>query len=326
MAITFGLHLVPDDLDLMLQRAKLAEDSGFDQLWIAESHLSCRDVYVALTLCALNTSTIRFGPGVTNVILRDDTITAATMGTLDELASGRTMLGIGSGDTPIYMMGKRMSTLATMRRSVGRIRSLLRGKGADFDGTDVSMPWCDRDIPIYLSAEGPRTLQLAAEIADGVMVGSGVYPETIEWVMGNINKGLEARDSALGELDIIFGAMCSVDKDGHEAREKIRARVANRAHHNFRITLESVPEEHRPGVQRLLDNFDVTNWRSPKHVEFITDYLLDRFTISGTPEACVERIRSIEALGVKRLMIDPPSQDFDLSLGMFASEVLPQFN
>ncbi len=135
---------------------------------------------------------------------------------------------------------------------------------------------------------------------------------------------MEARDPSLGELDIVFGAMCSVDRDGHAAREKVRARVANRAHHNFRITLESVPEEHRADTQRLLDNFDVTDWRSPKHIPFITDYLLDRFTIAGTPEACVERIRNLEAWGVSRLMIDPPSQDLDLSLDMFAREVLPQ--
>jgi 5,10-methylenetetrahydromethanopterin reductase len=324
MAVSFSLHLVPDDLGLMVKRARLAEETGFAQLWIAESHLSCRDVYVALTLCALNTSRIKIGPGVTNVILRDDSITASTMGTLDELAAGRTLLGIGSGDTPIYMLGKRMSSLGAMRRSVERIRGLLRGEQVDFAGTKVSLPWCHREIPIYLSAEGPRTLQLAGEVADGVIVGSGVYQETIEWAMDNLNRGMEARDPSLGELDIVFGAMCSVDRDGHAAREKVRARVANRAHHNFRITLESVPEEHRADTQRLLDNFDVTDWRSPKHIPFITDYLLDRFTIAGTPEACVERIRKLEAWGVRRLMIDPPTQDFDLSLDMFAREVLPQ--
>ena len=115
-----------------------------------------------------------------------------------------------------------------------------------------------------------------------------------------------------------------MDRDGANAREKVRSRVANRAHHNFRMTLDSVPEQFRPEIRNLLDNFDVSNWRDPKHVPLITDYILDRFTITGTPEQCVERIKEIESFGVKSIMIDPPSQDFDESLEMFAKEVLPK--
>ena len=124
-------------------------------------------------------------------------------------------------------------------------------------------------------------------------------------------------------MDIIFGAVVSVDRDGHAAREKVRPRVANRAHHNFRMTLESVPDANKPEIQNLLDNFDVSNWRSPKHIPLITDYILDRFTITGTPEDCIKRIREIEGFGVKSIMIDPPSQDFDESLELFAKEVMP---
>ena len=135
---------------------------------------------------------------------------------------------------------------------------------------------------------------------------------------------IASRERSLGALDVIFGAVVSVDRDGRAAREKVRARVANRAHHNFRVTLDSVPPAHRPEIQRLLDNFDVSDWRSPKHVPLITDYILDRFTITGTPEECVERIREIESYGVKSIMIDPPVQDFDKSLELFAKEVLPR--
>ncbi|MFQ5860337.1 MAG: LLM class flavin-dependent oxidoreductase [Dehalococcoidia bacterium] len=324
MGVRFSLHLVPDDLELLVKRARYAEESGFNQVWVAESHLTCRDLYIALTLCVLNTSRVKIGPGVTNPVLHDNSITASTMGTLDELAGGRTLLGIGSGDTPVYTLGRQMASLETMRNSVRQTRGLLRGEEVDYNGVRVSLRWCQRDIPIYLSAEGPKTLQLAGEIADGVIVGSGVYRETVDWATGNLRKGMETRDPPLGELDIIFGAMCSVDQDGHAAREKLRARVANRANHNFRRTLESVPPEHRAEVQRLLDNFDVSDWRSPKHIPLITDYILDRFAITGTPEKCVERIRQLESYGVQSIMIDPPSQDFDQSLELFAREVLPR--
>ena len=95
----------------------------------------------------------------------------------------------------------------------------------------------------------------AAAASLGVIVGSGVYKETVEWAMKHLNAGIAERQAGLGEMDIIFGAVVSVDRDARAAREKVRPRVANRAHHNFRMTLDSVPEEFRPEIQNLLDNF-----------------------------------------------------------------------
>lgn len=323
MGVAFSLHLVPDDIGALAKRAKFAEDSGFEQVWVAESHLTCRDHNVALAVAIQNTSTVKIGPGVTNPVLHDDSVAASTIATLDELSGGRVLFGIGSGDTPVYTLGKKMARLATMRRSIHRIRSLVRGEVIEYEeGVNVNI-WSKREIPIYTSAEGPKTLQMSGEIADGVIVGSGVYKETVEWVLKHLNAGIGERQSGLGEMDIIFGAVASVDRDGHAAREKVRSRVANRAHHNFRMTLDSVPEEFRPEIQNLLDNFDVSNWRDPKHVPLITDYILDRFTITGTPEDCMKRIKEIEGYGVKSIMIDPPSQDFDESLELFAKEVMP---
>ncbi len=319
----FSLHLVPDDLDLIVKRSRFAEQNGFDQLWIAESHLTCRDHNVALTLAILNTSTIKLGPGVSNPVLHDDTVAASTIATLDELAGGRVMFGIGTGDTPIYALGKTMAKLATLRTSIERVRALVRGERIDYaDGVSVGI-WSKREIPVYTSAEGPKTLQLSADVADGVIVGSGIDKESVAWARANLDKGTATRAATLGELDVVYGAMASVDRDGDAAREKVRARVANRAHHNFRVTLDSVPAAQRPEIQNLLDNFDVGDWRSPKHTPLITDYILDRFTITGTPDQCVERIKQIESYGVRSIMIDPPAQDFDESLELFAHEVMP---
>ena len=324
MGMSFSLHLVPDDIRVVAERSKYAEDNGFEQVWIAESHLTCRDHNIALALAIENTSHVKIGPGVTNPVLHDDSVAASAIATLDELSGGRVIFGIGSGDTPVYTLGKKMARLARMRESIAAVRAFTRGETVEYaEGVNVKM-WCERDIPIYTSAEGPRTLAMSAEVAEGVIVGSGVYKETVDWVMKYLNEGMANRDPSLGEMDIIFGAVVSVDTDSTRAREKVRARVANRAHHNFRMTLDSVPEPYRPEIKHLLDNFDVSNWRDPKHVPLITDYILDRFTITGTPEECVDRIQEIESYGVKSIMIDPPNQDFDESLRMFTEEVLPR--
>lgn len=319
----FSLHLVPDDLDQLVRRARFAEEHGFEEVWVAESHLTCRDHLVALTLAAVHTATVRLGPGVTNPVLHDASVLACGIATLDEVSRGRAVFGIGSGDTPVYSLGRTKASLGRLREAIGQIRGLLAGDLVEYaPGVRIKL-WCRRPIPIYLAAEGPRTLQLAAEVADGAIIGSGILPDTLAWVDGHLRAGMAGRPRSLGPLDRLHAAIISVDRDGRRAREAARARVANRAHHNFRATLESVPVDRRPEVQRLLDQFDVKAWRHPKHAPLVTDYILDRFAVAGTPEQVVERLHQLARCGVSRLMIDPPADGFDETLDLFAREVLP---
>ena len=76
MGIVFSLHLVPDDTSAVARRARFAEEHGFEQVWVAESHLTCRDHNVALTLAIQNTSKVKIGPGVTNPVLHEDSVAA----------------------------------------------------------------------------------------------------------------------------------------------------------------------------------------------------------------------------------------------------------
>ncbi len=233
------------------------------------------------------------------------------------------MFGIGSGDTPVYTLGKTKASLARLREAIVQIRSLVAGETVEYQPAVQVSLWSRRAVPIYLAAEGPRTLGLAAELADGVIIGSGILPETLAWAEVQLCAGAANRSRALAPLDQVHAAIVAVGRDGRAAREAARARVANRAHHNFRASLESVPLERRPEVQRLLEGFSVAEWRSPKHAALVTDYLLDRFAVAGTPEACVDRLRALERHGVRRLMIDPPTVGFDETLELFAREVMP---
>lgn len=319
----FSLHLVPDDLPTLVRRARFAEEHGFEEIWVAESHLTCRAHLVALTLVALETSRVRLGPGVTNPVLHDTSALACEIATLDELSNGRALFGIGSGDTPVYTLGKRKAPLARLREAIVQIRGFLAGEPVEYQpGVRVAL-WCRRPVPIYLAAEGPRTLRLAAELADGVILGSGILPETLAWVETQLGAGTAQRARALGPLRRVHAAIVAVGRDGRAVREAARARVANRAHHNFRATLESVPPDRRPEIQRLLDGFDVSEWRSPRHAALVTDYILDRFALAGSPEALVDRLRALERHGVERLMIDPPTVGFDETLDLFVREVMP---
>jgi alkanesulfonate monooxygenase SsuD/methylene tetrahydromethanopterin reductase-like flavin-dependent oxidoreductase (luciferase family) len=98
------------------------------------------------------------------------------------------------------------------------------------------------------------------------------------------------------------GMIC-VDDDGALARQRVRVRMANRAHHNFRFTMETVPEVELAGVRKFMEGFDISKPIEERvDPNLVTDYLLQRFTIAGTPQECAARVKQLETAGVKRLL------------------------
>src|SRR5262245_55964759 len=111
----------------IVRQAKLAESLGFDTAWITDSHLVCRELWVTLTACALGTSKIRLGPGVTVPHTRHFSVTASAIATLHDLAGDRLVLGIGTGGSSAETRGlslQRAARIATLEAMVPGLRSL----------------------------------------------------------------------------------------------------------------------------------------------------------------------------------------------------------
>ena len=319
-----SLHIVPESIESTVSRAVRAEEGGFHQVWISESHLSVKEVFVVLTLVAEHTKRVEIGPGVTNPILRDLSVTAAALASIDEVSGGRVICGIGTGDTPIFMLGKKRAKLADMRVAIHKIREWTAGREVDYAGKPVRIVWANRQLPIYMSAEGPKTLALAGELCDGIFLGSGVDLQVIHWTRSHVSRGAARAGRSLEAIDLIDCCMVSIDRDPKAGHEGARLRAANRVHHNFLSTLESVPEEERPAVKKLMKEFDLEQRRDPKYAALVTDYLFERFCIAGTPEQVVERFKRIEAEGVDHVMIDLPLRTFDENLAIMIDEILPR--
>jgi alkanesulfonate monooxygenase SsuD/methylene tetrahydromethanopterin reductase-like flavin-dependent oxidoreductase (luciferase family) len=118
--------------------------------------------------------------------------------------------------------------------------------------------------------------------------------------------------------------MIYVHKDGALARSLVRARLANRAHHNFRFTTETVPEGELAGVKRFMDGFDITKPIEERVApDLITDYLLQRFSIAGNPEECVTRLKGLAEVGVERVLLTPPNKAFDEVTEAWGRSVIP---
>jgi 5,10-methylenetetrahydromethanopterin reductase len=327
----FCLHGSARTIAEAVDRARRAEELGFEAMFFADSHMNNVDCYQVMAICAMQTKTLRLGTAVTNMVYRDPSITANSFATLNEISAGRAIIGMGTGDGPVYSLGRTATRLADFEKGLQTIRDLLHDRGIEVPKTKerassgrVTLKVGSRPVPIYISAEGPKTLRVVGRVCDGTILGTGFDPQVLDWARARIAEGAKDTGRSLSEIDIMPAGMIVVDDDGDLARKRVRSRMANRAHHNFRFTMETVPEKEVAGVQRFMDGFDISKPIEERvDPDLITDYLLQRFTIAGTPEECIGRVKALEALGIERVLLTPPNAIYDQVMNDWGKRVIP---
>lgn len=330
MAIKFSLHSVHGGvktIDEIHRRARRAEELGYDGIFLGDSHLSSIDSFQTLASCAMLTTRMLLGIAVSNMVFRHPTVLAGAAASLNEISKGRAILGLGTGDGPVYSQGLKATRLKDFEAGVRLIRVLVRGHSASFPTGKVGIGFTiNQPAPIYVSAEGPKGLQLAGRSADGVILGTGFDLRVFRWAKDKIRQGTNEAGRNEGEVAIIAAGMLCVRDDGAEARRIVRNRIANRAHHNFRFTLETVPPAELEGIKKFMAGFDVMKPMEDRvDPDLVNDYLIRRFSIAGTPKECIERIEELRAAGVEHLMLTPARKVYHESVERFAKDVIPHF-
>ena len=151
--------------------ARFAEDVarietlGWDCVWLPDSQLRRRDTYVLLAAAALATESIQLGTLIVNPITRHPSVTASSIATIDELAPGRVSLGFGAGDTAVRLSGLRPARVGEMEDAIVLMRKLLAGEAVEVGAErPANLPF-HRPVPIWLTAGGPRTLEMGGRVA-----------------------------------------------------------------------------------------------------------------------------------------------------------------
>ena len=328
--MNFCLHGSARNIQEALGRAKRAEALGFEAIFFADSHMNNVDPYQLMAICATQTKKIRLGTAVTNMVYRDPTITANSFATLNEISEGRAIVGLGTGDGPVYSLGRTATRLVDFEKGLRTIRDLLHGRGIEVPagkeraGGTVKLNVGKRPVPIYISAEGPKTLRVAGRTCDGVILGTGFDLDVLEWARARIAEGAKEAARRVAEIDIMPAGMIVVDDDGDLARKRVRSRMANRAHHNFRFTMETVPEKEAEGVKKFMEKFDISKPIEERvDPRFVTEYLLERFTIAGTPDECIAKAKRLEAEGIQRVLLTPPNTNYEEVMEAWGRRVIP---
>jgi 5,10-methylenetetrahydromethanopterin reductase len=323
----FSLHSVHGgvkNIDEVHRRAQRAEELGYDGIFIGESHLSSIDSFQTLATCALLTRKVLLGIAVTNMVFRHPTVLAGAAASLNEISKGRAILGLGTGDGPVYSQGRKATPIKEFEAGVRMIRELAQGKAIDFPTGKIGIAFNLCPVPIYVSAEGPKGLRLAGRSADGVILGTGFDLHVFDWARQRIREGTIEAGRKESDVAIIAAGMLCVRDDGNEARRIVRNRIANRAHHNFRFTLETVPPEELQAIKKFMTGFDVMKPMEERiDPELVNDYLIHRFSIAGTPKECIERIEELKNAGVEHVMLTPARKAYHETVEAFATKVIP---
>src|SRR5207247_3693237 len=214
--------LKPDmNPERVIALTRQAENAGFACGWVFDSHVLWQDPYPLLTLMAANTRRMRFGTCVTNPVVRDPTVTASALATLNEISGGRMDCGIGRGDSARRVIGKPPVTMDRLEEAIGLIRDLAAGREVEYDGTKVQLKWATGELPIWVAAYGPKALRLAGRVGDGVILQLA-DPYLIEWFLRYVREGAEEAGRRFEDVKVMAAAPAYVTDDLAHARDEVR--------------------------------------------------------------------------------------------------------
>ena len=157
------------------------EAAGFSGVGVHDHQHSGRDVFLTLALAAERTSRITLYPATTNPVTRHSMVLASLAHSLEEIAPERVRLTVAPGYLAVGNIGRPRATVQAMRRAVLTIRRLLRGERVEFNGVETRLRnLSDRPTPVFMTAAGPRMVELAGEVADGALLLVGLHPKAVD--------------------------------------------------------------------------------------------------------------------------------------------------
>ena len=219
----------------LVRLGELAERLGYMHFFYVDVRF-LRECYIGLASIAMRTQRLLLGPGVTDPYSRHPAITAASIATLDELSSGRAMLGFGLGGAGFRELGiQKTLPVAALRESIAMMRGLWRGEPVTLDGKVVSvangrLEFAPRRaaIPIYIATQGEQISRLSGELADGVLIANTATAPGIEFYISRVAEGAAKAGRSLRDIDINLRWEICISPDERAAMQVMRRRLAQR--------------------------------------------------------------------------------------------------
>jgi 5,10-methylenetetrahydromethanopterin reductase len=309
--------------------AQEIEAAGWDGMLVVDSQNLSGDPYVSLALAATATTRIGLGTGVTNSVTRHAAATATAITSVNRVSNGRAVLGIGRGDSALAHLGRAPARLAQFERYLRQLQAYLRGEAVSFEDIDIphdvappmselhlhDAPPASRiawiadgaKVPVEVAASGPKVIAMSALHADRVMFTLGADIERLKWGIALANK--TRQEAGLDPDGIAFGAYVNLGchTDMEVARSLVRGGLTTFARFSVMHGKANGPVSSgdRAVLEALRSNYDMRAHTrgDSRQAGTLTDDFIDRFAIVGPPERCIQRLRSLAALGLDKVAI-----------------------
>ena len=297
-------HDLRDGLDYV----KYAEDKGFEAVWQAESRL-VRDAIVPMAAYAAVTTKLKVGSGVINNWTRNIGLLAATYLTLDDLAPGRIICGIGAWWDPLAKnVGiDRKKPLTAMKETIQVMRRLLNMERVTFDGEFIHVNGIEldvvhgrrepRNVPLMIGATGDLMMEMTGEVADGAVLNYCVAPEYNDKALELLDKGARKVGRSVNDLDRPQLIVCSVDEDHDKAIENAKMLLCQYMAQQPHIAKASgVSDEVVHEIQSIL-GWPATKEQINQAKHLVPDFLVEKITASGTPAEARAKVEEYNKRG-----------------------------
>jgi 5,10-methylenetetrahydromethanopterin reductase len=311
--------------------SQYAEERGFEAVWQAESRL-VREATVPMAAYAAVTREIKVASGVIPIWTRNVGLLAATFATLDELAPGRVVCGLGAWWEPLATkVGvDRRRPLLAMREVVEATRQLLQMERVTYHGEFVHLDDVEnhtahgdrspKQVPIYIGATGMQMMELAAEVGDGVVLNYMVSPGYTERAMEHLSIGAERAGRSVEEIDRPQLVVCSLDEDRELALDRARELLTQYLGQQPHIMKASGVDP-----QLIAAIGEELTWpASPEQIHkamrLVPDDAVQMICAAGTPQECLDKVEEYVDAGATCPILYPLGDDVRLMIDTFGNQ------
>jgi 5,10-methylenetetrahydromethanopterin reductase len=320
------------------------EAMGFDLLLTPDTQNLVADPYGQLSLAAAGTTKLKLGTGVTNPVTRAAAVTAGAMATLQIESGGRAICGLGRGDSSAAHIGRRQANTRELREYALAIQSYVRGGDVMIGDKLTTMRWIEPGdmppVPVDIACTGPRTIRMAADVADRISFAVGSVPERIDWALDVLNQRLAETGRDRSEISV--GAYINLVCDPDETRAIELARTITGLVAHFtgmeHASVDHLPPRLKPLAVKLKSQYDMKHHaqRAGSHLDLVDDAFVDWFAIAGPAQKCTDRLGALIDKGLEHVYIlggsavaSPHGERVTASVdqaGYFAADVLSHFS
>lgn len=297
---------------------RFAEEAGFESLWVTERYFH-EETFSLLGFLAAATQRLKLGVGVVNPYTRHPALVAMASATLDRLSGGRFLLGLGRSEKSVVQdkLGIPYGTArAVLEEAAVTIRRLLAGERVTtasrhfrLNGVRLAILPVQPQLPIYLAAIGPKGLQLAGAVADGVLLNAYVPPAYVRYAVAEVRQAATAAGRDAGALDIACMLVVRLTDDPASLRPTLKQRLVRLLDepHVGEILLEKGGFD--PGLLGPL-RATIRQEGEQAATRFISDDMVEAFYVVGPAAHCRERIAAYRQAGVTLPLLLPRLEDF----------------